>query len=47
MLTTLLCKKNIVAKSKEVKIGSDLAQSSKEYYGSKRGCFANDDDEYI
>jgi hypothetical protein len=32
---TLLCKK-IVAKSKEVKTGCNLAESSKEAYGSKR-----------
>jgi hypothetical protein len=35
-LTHLLCKKITVAKSKEVKIGSNLAESSKEGYGSKR-----------
>jgi hypothetical protein len=36
-LTTLLCKKkNIVAKSKEVKTGCNLAESSKEGCGSKR-----------
>jgi hypothetical protein len=35
-LTTLLCeKKIIVAKSKEVKTGSNLSESSKEGYGSK------------
>jgi hypothetical protein len=34
-----------VAKSKEVNTGCHLAESSKEGYGSKRGCFANDDDE--
>jgi hypothetical protein len=33
--TTLLCKKNIVTKSKEVKTGSILAKSSKEDYGAK------------
>jgi hypothetical protein len=32
----LLCKKNIVAKSKEVKIGCNLADFSKEGYGSKK-----------
>jgi hypothetical protein len=35
-LTTLLCKKNIVAKYKKVKTGCNLAESSKEGYGSKR-----------
>jgi hypothetical protein len=40
-LTTLACKKVIVAKSKEVKIGCNLAESSEEGYGSKRGCSAN------
>jgi hypothetical protein len=39
----LACKNIIVAKSKEMKTGSNLAESSKEGYGSKR-CFANDDD---
>jgi hypothetical protein len=34
-LTTLLCKKIIVAKSKEVKSRSNVAESSKEGYGSK------------
>jgi hypothetical protein len=34
-LTTLFCKRNIVAKSKEVKSGCNLAVSSKEGYGSK------------
>jgi hypothetical protein len=34
-LTTLLCKKKIVAKSKEVKSGCNLAESSKKGYGSK------------
>jgi hypothetical protein len=33
---TLLCKKCIVAKSKEVETGSNLAESSKECYGSER-----------
>jgi hypothetical protein len=33
-LTTLLCKRVIVAKSKEMKIGSILAEYSKECYGS-------------
>jgi hypothetical protein len=32
---TLLCKKMIAAKSKEVKTGSNLAESSKEGYGSE------------
>jgi hypothetical protein len=36
-------KKIIVVKSKEVKTGSNLAESSKEGYGSKGGCFANAD----
>jgi hypothetical protein len=37
MLTTLLCKnKYIVAKSKEVKSGCNMTESSKEGYGSKR-----------
>jgi hypothetical protein len=35
-MTTLLCKRVTVAKFKEVKTGSNLAESSKEYYGSKR-----------
>jgi hypothetical protein len=43
----LLCKNNIVAKSKEVKTGCSLAESSKESYGSKRGCSANDDDDDV
>jgi hypothetical protein len=34
--TTLLCKKITVAKSKEVKTGCNLAESSKEGYGFKR-----------
>jgi hypothetical protein len=34
-LTTLLCKRITVAKSKEVKITSNLAESFKEGYGSK------------
>jgi hypothetical protein len=41
---TLLCKTIIVAKSREVKIGCNLAGSSKEDCGLKKGCFANDDD---
>jgi hypothetical protein len=32
----LLCKNIIVAQSKEVKTGSNLAESSKEGYGSER-----------
>jgi hypothetical protein len=40
-LTTLICKK-IVTKSKEVKTRFNLAESSKEGYGSK---WANDDDD--
>jgi hypothetical protein len=39
-LTALLCKKIIVAKSKEVNTGSDLAESSKEDYGSRRALLA-------
>jgi hypothetical protein len=39
--------KKIVTKSKEVKTGSNLAESSKEGCGSKKGCFADDDDEKI
>jgi hypothetical protein len=35
-LTTLLCKKIIVAKSKEVKTRSNLAELFKKGYGSKR-----------
>jgi hypothetical protein len=35
-LTTLLCKKNIVTKPKEMKAGWNLAKSSKEGDGSKR-----------
>jgi hypothetical protein len=35
-LTTLLCKKIIVAKSKQVKTGSNPVESPKEGYGSKR-----------
>jgi hypothetical protein len=34
-LTTLLCEKITVAKSKEVKTRSNLAESSKEGYGLK------------
>jgi hypothetical protein len=34
-LTTLLCKKIIVTKSKEVKPGYSLAEYSKDGYGSK------------
>jgi hypothetical protein len=36
---TLLCKKNIVTKSKEEKPGYNLAESSKEGYGLKKDCF--------
>jgi hypothetical protein len=43
----LLCKTITVAKSKEVKTGSNLAESSKDGYGSKRGCFANDGDDTL
>jgi hypothetical protein len=35
-LTTLLCKKNTVRKSKEVKTECNVAASPKEGYGSKR-----------
>jgi hypothetical protein len=35
-LTISLCKKNIAAKFKGVKTGSNPAESSKEGYGSKR-----------
>jgi hypothetical protein len=35
-LTTLLCKQIIATKSKEVKTGCNLAETSKEVYGSKR-----------
>jgi hypothetical protein len=38
-LTTLLCKKIIVAKSKEVEIGSNLAESSKKGCGLKTAVF--------
>jgi hypothetical protein len=38
-LTTLLCKKTTVAKSKEVESGCNLAESSKEGYGSKMAVF--------
>jgi hypothetical protein len=37
-LTTLVCKKKIVANSNEVKTGPNVAEPS------KNGCFANDDD---
>jgi hypothetical protein len=36
-LTTLLCKKSIVVKSKDVKTGCTLANPSEESYGLKRG----------
>jgi hypothetical protein len=38
-LTTLLCKKIIVAKSKEVKTGSNMAELPVEVYSSKMGSF--------
>jgi hypothetical protein len=38
-------RKSLVAKSKEVKTGSNLVEFSKEGYGSKRDCFADDDDD--
>jgi hypothetical protein len=34
-VTTLLYKKRVVEKSKEVKTGSNLTESSKECYGTK------------
>jgi hypothetical protein len=37
-------RKIIIAKTKEVKTGCNLAESSKEGCWSKRGCFANDGD---
>jgi hypothetical protein len=37
---TLLCIKLTVARSKEVKTGCSLAESSKKGRSSKRGCFA-------
>jgi hypothetical protein len=41
----MLRKKKITrTKSKEVKTGSNLAESFKEGAGSKRFCFASDDD---
>jgi hypothetical protein len=43
-LMTLLCKKIIVAKSGELKTECNLAEFSKEGYGSKKGCFTSDDD---
>jgi hypothetical protein len=48
-LTTLLCKKkkkNTSAKSKEVKTGCNLPESSKEGNGSKRP-LANDENDAI
>jgi hypothetical protein len=46
-LTTLLCKiKIIVAKFEEAKTGCKLGESSKEGCGSKKGCFASDDDDH-
>jgi hypothetical protein len=46
-LTTLLCKKTVAAICKEVKTGFRLAESSKEGYVSKKGCFAIDDDDAL
>jgi hypothetical protein len=44
-LTTLLCNKITVSKSKEANTGFSMAESSKEML--KKGCFAGDDyDEY-
>jgi hypothetical protein len=37
-LMILLCRKITGAKSKEVKTGCNLAESSKEGYGLKRAC---------
>jgi hypothetical protein len=34
-LITLLCKKTVIAKTKEVKPGSNVVEFSKEGYGSK------------
>jgi hypothetical protein len=42
-LTTLLCKKIIVAKSKEVKTAPNLAESSKKAYGSERAMMIMND----
>jgi hypothetical protein len=39
-LTALLVKKITVARSKEVKTGRNLAESSKEGYGSKTAVFS-------
>jgi hypothetical protein len=44
-LMTLVCTKIIVAKSKVVKTGCNLEEFSKDGYGSKKGCFSNDDDD--
>jgi hypothetical protein len=46
-LTTLLCKKCVVAKPKTVKTGCNLTESSKEGYCSEKGRFADDDDEIL
>jgi hypothetical protein len=35
--------KHVTVVSVEVKTGSNMAEPSKESYGSKKGCFANDD----
>jgi hypothetical protein len=35
-MTTLVCKRIVVAKSKELKTGCNLAECSKEGHGSKR-----------
>jgi hypothetical protein len=43
-LATLLCKKFIAAKSRDVKTGCNLSEFSKEGYGSKRAVFSSDDD---
>jgi hypothetical protein len=40
-LTSLLCKKKYVAKSREVKTGRSLAEYFKGGCGSKKGCLSN------
>jgi hypothetical protein len=42
-LTTLLCKRITVAKTKEAKTGCNLAESSKEGHDSQKGCFSDDE----
>jgi hypothetical protein len=41
----LLCKKNTVAKCKEIETGRNLAESSEGGHGIQKDSFANDDDE--